>query len=121
MKLDYGCEEELTQLLYKQGHRIELHICRTDAETFSIIALSGPDKSQPSRCKEQGPFHDKAQAHAACSAIALSLQESGYTPSDEALIWQIPAQAALRKQRNTRAANPVNTEFIPLGIPPEKP
>lgn len=114
-----------TLLKTKQGvaiaHRIELHLCRLEDGLFSLVMFSGKDGQQPERSKIQGPYHHRDQAEGALNAISHALISQGYAFSDQALIWQLHRQSALRDCRQERAQHRPDYEFIPLGVMPELP
>ena len=121
MFLHYDNWAQTPEVMIAAQHRIEFHLGRVNDELFALIMLSGPDQAQPDKVRAQGPYHDMDQARAAIQAIAGILKEKGYSHQPLPPIWQVQAQGQLRSIRNTRSRHQVDSRFVPLGVPPEKP
>ena len=118
MKLVYdGAVAE--SVLIRSGKRIELHVCELDEELFVLVMLVGRDDSMPTSINSQGPYHDKNQAKAALSAIRWALTHDGYNGEKRTSIWSLQARREARENQHRRSLYVVDTNFVPLGIPPE--
>ena len=99
--------------------RIELYILGNnldakDAETFSLVALSGREQSSPGRIKTQGPYQCREEAKAARSAIAASLLQAGFRIEGKAPPqWRIDAQRTIRELRDCHRRYSTDCSFDP--------
>ena len=91
-----------------------------DAETFTVIALSGLAGHSPDRQRGLGPFHSREQARGAIAALGNALHAEGFIAQEGGIAqWQLIAARAARSIREEREQNAVNTDFVPLGIVPD--
>lgn len=73
---------------------------------WTLVCAAGMAGAQPSALQAQGPFHGLCEAEQVLQAIAASLAEQGYQPSDEVPIWRLHIQGELRRLNGThRRAN----------------
>ncbi len=126
MKLHYGDQSVSGRRCVLQresdGRRVEISLHdHQDAETLSLIALSGNAESQPEKQRCMGPFHSLQQAQGAMNALANALIRDDFERIESDSIWQMVAARLARDIRECRARHATDTRFVPLGVPPEQP
>ncbi|MBU1330253.1 MAG: hypothetical protein KJ884_00445 [Gammaproteobacteria bacterium] len=70
---------------------------------WTLVCAAGMAGAQPSALQAQGPFHGSGEAEEVLQAIAESLAQQGYEPSDEIPIWRLHIQSELRRLNGTRS------------------
>ena len=109
---DYSAAELI--LLNDRHWRVEMHICRNEDDSYTLVSLSGLTGQLAELSKSQGPYQNRPQCEAARAAIARQLQLKGFkfTPKEHS-IWILQAQKVIRATRNQRIASQGNYDFHP--------
>ena len=116
MKLQYPDNAKSTDRsvsLLRSGQRVELWLLPNEDLTYSMVGISGTDEALPAKQKLQGPYHTRAQAIAARTAITQALENSGFHIDNGEPIWSLAAQKLIREIRSSRIASQGNYEFSP--------
>ncbi|SHM94545.1 hypothetical protein [Phytopseudomonas punonensis] len=80
---------------------------------WTLICIAGMSARQPTAIKAQGPFHGPLVVEHLLDDIAESLAAQGYEPCEEPLIWQLHAQAQLRRLNGTGGGSRAATQSWP--------
>lgn len=115
--LDSTPQAEALIMRNEQSWRVELFVLRNNDDSYSLIALSGDEGAHAERVKVQGPYPSCPQAVAARSAVAVQLQEFGFTIDELSTArWRLQAQRKIREVRELRMQNAPDCSFDPRDV-----
>jgi len=115
--LETAPQAEVLLLRNTQLWRAELFVLRNNDDSYSLIALSGDEGAHAERIKVQGPYPSRPQAVAARSAVAVQLQDFGFTIDELSTArWRLQAQRKIREVRELRIQNAPDCSFDPQDV-----